>query len=280
MSEVKPLPKFKKPPVGEVSIGMRFQATKFSPEHFGLFYESVKGQFPTAVQLPFLPPDLPFIDSVADNNSLVQQFDFQTFFGGAQLVPIRMAFKSAAESTLIQLQGDRLYFNWCSEVGDYPHFQRVRSGFIDLYERFISFAETQGFGPIKPILSEVLYVNPLPTRSEPANISAPEEIFRIISSSMVDGWDYPLHDLAFNARFKLDKPGGGFAGWLTANMSSGFVQTNVPKLNLQMIARGAPLGEGLEGVLAFHDIGHDAIVRNFAAITSEKMHVLWERIYE
>jgi len=281
MSDDKALPKFKNPPVGEVSLGMRFQAPNFSPVHFGLFYKKIEKQFPKIAPLQFLPPEVVLPpDYSADQLRSLQQNELANFLGGGQTPPIRLAFKSQDEATLIQLQGDRLYFNWCSESDDYPHFEHVRNGFIETYEQFLSFSIENGFGPIKPTLSEVLYVNPLPNRSDPADLSAPEEIFRILNSSLNEDWNHPLYDIAFNARYKLNRPDGEFAGWLTANMSSGYFQNNTPKVSLQMTARGVPIGEGVEGVLAFHDIGHEAIVRNFAAITSKKMHALWGRIYE
>jgi hypothetical protein len=46
---------------------------------------------------------------------------------------------------------------------------------------------------------------------------------------------------------------------------------------LQLSARGRPYDQSIDGVLQFLDLGHEWIVRAFAAITTPEMHDLWER---
>jgi len=55
------------------------------------------------------------------------------------------------------------------------------------------------------------------------------------------------------------------------------VEDERPIYVLNMTARGAPLGDNLEGVLGFLDIGHEWVVRGFTAITSDVMHRVWGR---
>lgn len=59
----------------------------------------------------------------------------------------------------------------------------------------------------------------------------------------------------------------GTAGWRASE--AGYV--------LQLFARGKPLGEGLEGALAFMDLGHEWVVRGFSSITTPSMHHEWGR---
>ena len=44
---------------------------------------------------------------------------------------------------------------------------------------------------------------------------------------------------------------------------------------VQLFARGAPIGDGLEGALAFLDLGHDWLVRAFKSLTTLEMHKEW-----
>ena len=48
-------------------------------------------------------------------------------------------------------------------------------------------------------------------------------------------------------------------------------------LIMNLTARGAPLTDDLDGVLGFLDIGHEAIVTTFDAVTTSEMHTLWEK---
>jgi hypothetical protein len=48
-------------------------------------------------------------------------------------------------------------------------------------------------------------------------------------------------------------------------------------LRLGLTARGAPMGDGLDGVTAFLDVGHAWIVKGFASITTARMHEMWRR---
>lgn len=50
-----------------------------------------------------------------------------------------------------------------------------------------------------------------------------------------------------------------------------------PIIQLELTARGIPLGEDLDGVLRCFEFGHALIVRGFAAITTPEMHRIWER---
>lgn len=55
------------------------------------------------------------------------------------------------------------------------------------------------------------------------------------------------------------------------------VQDDRPLLLLQLTARGAPIGEGLEGAREFFDLGREWIVKGFVDVTSPEMHGKWGR---
>ncbi len=50
-----------------------------------------------------------------------------------------------------------------------------------------------------------------------------------------------------------------------------------PLLILNLTARGAPLGEGIEGAFAFFDLARRWIVHAFAELTTAEMHQVWGR---
>ena len=50
-----------------------------------------------------------------------------------------------------------------------------------------------------------------------------------------------------------------------------------PMLQLQLIARGAPIGAGEAGISKFMDLAHFLIVNSFADLTTKDMHTVWGR---
>jgi uncharacterized protein (TIGR04255 family) len=267
-------PRFHRPPVEEVAVGVQFSApaTGFLPTHYGAFRESLKTKFPRVEVLPPLP-DLREMPSPQVEGETVQI----PFGYGAQLWP-RVLFVSEDDSRLVQLQNDRLVFNWRRRQDKpYVHYEVVREGFSEAFRAFDEFASREGLGPVVPIQCEIIYVNPLPRDATGVGPSSPEQVFRVWTSSVGEEWTKSLEDLSFNARYPLLDSSGNQFGRLIATMSTIVRPGSEKQMRLEMAARGRPSSQDLAGVLAFHDIGHDAIVRCFAAITTQAMHDRWER---
>ena len=55
---------------------------------------------------------------------------------------------------------------------------------------------------------------------------------------------------------------------------------STPVLRMILTARGKPLGDGIDEVLSFIDIGRVWIVLGFEAITMEEMHEIWGKHYD
>jgi hypothetical protein len=105
-------------------------------------------------------------------------------------------------------------------------------------------------------------------------------VFRCWNANIGEEWPTPIEDLSFNARFKFLDEAGQPSGRLIASMSTITAPDGTEMMRLELTARGGPRGPSAAGVTAFHDAGHDAIVRCFAAMTAEEMHIRWGRYYE
>lgn len=270
MNDQAALPRFRKPPVSEVAIGVQFPAV-LNPLHLWLYRERVKDNFPKLQIQPPIPSSFETFAAVP-----VMTFGIQVQTGPQ----LRLWFLSEDESSLIQLQSDRLLFNWRAGLrgSPYPHFETVYSEFTKAFDELEALVAEQQIKAIDVNQCEVHYVNPLPVENTATPLSAPEKVFRFVSSSVGPEWREPLEDLAFTLRYRLKGQSGQPFGRLTvAVSSSGLVPNLAPGLRLELAARGAPRGSGREGVAAFHEQGHQAIVRCFAAITTTEMHNLWER---
>jgi uncharacterized protein (TIGR04255 family) len=267
-----PLPKFRNPPVSEVVIGVQFQAPVLTPVHLGLFYQSVKARFPTvAVQ----PPLQPYFEIFGSGPT--QQFPFPALGGAASFQP-RMWFVSADDASLIQLQSGKLFFNWRGglQQNAYPHFGAVQSEFMKAFDELETLSRNERLGEVIVNQCELVYVNPLPISATDVPLSEPHRIFRIWSDASGKEWREPPEDLSFNLRYRFNDKDGNPFGRLTATLSSVWSQEE-PTFQLEMSARGQPIGTGRAGITAFHEHAHQAIVRCFAAITTPEMHQRWGR---
>jgi uncharacterized protein (TIGR04255 family) len=265
MNDESPLPRFRKPPVSEVAVGVQFTAF-LTPVQLGLYYQRIKTRFPKVKVLPPIPPT------------------FETF-GETPSAPLtqividgtrpRMWFLSEDESFLIQLQTDKLFLNWRGGIhgSPYPHFEAVQAEFAKAYDELEALVEADKQS-INVNQCETIYINPILRDS----LSEPQRIFRVWSDEHGPEWQAPVEDLAFNARYRLNDEAGNPFGRLTVTLVSGYsIKEATPSFQLELTARGVPRGPGRDGVAAFHDHAHKAIVRCFAAITTPEMHKLWER---
>lgn len=269
------LPRFRNPPLDEVAVGVQFALPGFLPTHYGRFHERIKSEFPGVQVLPPLPPQIESFPTPQDPNRLVA---FPPFFGFGGMAFPRVLFVSDDATSLVQLQSDRLYFNWRKRgVSEYPHYGRLREQFSKAYAAFEAFVADEGLGVVSPSQCEVFYVNPLPADVTGVQSSLPEKVFRCWNANVGEEWPTPIEDLAFNSRYRLLDEGGQPFGRLIAAMSTVPAPGAVGQLRLELTARGEPRGPGLAGVVAFHDAGHEAIVRCFAAITTPEMHERWGR---
>lgn len=269
------LPRFHNPPIDEVAVGAQFSLPGFLPTHYGGFHEYVRAEYPRVQVLPALPP-MAETFSIPQGTDPSARYPALVSFGMPPLP--RVLFISDDDSSLIQLQSDRLYFNWRRRAqNSYPHYEHFRVRFARAFAALEVFAADQHIGPVVPTQCDVLYVNPLPQGVTGAAPSSPEAVFRCWDANIGEEWRTPLEDLSFNARYRLLDAAGQPYGRLTVTMSTGVAQSGTEQMRLELAARGAPRGPGLDGVLAFHDDGHEAIVRCFAAITTREMHDRWGR---
>ncbi len=85
-------------------------------------------------------------------------------------------------------------------------------------------------------------------------------------------------DARFSLRFVIDDLNSGDPlGRLHIDGQPVIAEEGARVIRLNMTARGSPKTPTYQGVADFLDIGRDAIVRGFAAMTTAEMHEHWER---
>lgn len=261
-----PLPKFNSPPVVEVALSISFEPLeRFRSAHAGRLWDRVRDQFPATEDQPELPSatEEPPGPAAPPRLQLMDRPRLRTWF------------QSSDGTQLLQVQRDRIAYNWKRgpDSHPYPSYNEVERRFRELLPIFIDFVEREGLGQIVPTQAEVTYVNHI---SEPHN-----QIGRVVSLwRVLDTGDFlpPVEDARFHARYPIEDDAKNMIGRLSADLQPAYVTSSRAEiLNLNMIARGRPTSSDIDGAFAFLRLGHEWIVRGFAEITTPEMHGKWKR---
>jgi uncharacterized protein (TIGR04255 family) len=266
-------PQFAKPPVIEVAISVQFEELRrFNVVHFGLLWERWRDRFPDTQHQP---PLAPVVELFGKRRARIDEVRVESAF------PVgRCWYRSKDRGRLIQVQPDRFVLNW-QKVDDetrYPSYEALRGEFESELGVFLAFVAENGLGEFEPTQCELIYVNHLVSGHE---WTRPQDLTNVLVplAERVPG-DSALPEvedvrLAWQYRFEADEVP---LGRLHVLLNSGEREKDgYPVFVMQLIGRGAPRSPGVPGVLEFTDTAHQWITESFAAITTERMHHLWER---
>jgi len=272
------LPEFSTPPLVETVLTVQFEKIEgFRTVHAGLFWERLRGAFPDFVHVEEHAPVDQTIE--APGPSTFRSPGVRIELLDAPGLP-RLFFLNHEKTQLIQLQPDRLSHSW-RKIGDddrYPRYERIRPSFVKelgLLERFLA---DEKLGVLKPIQAEISYINHIiPLESTGVGIS-PHGILRM--------WpDYrgvagsTLEDAAVNLRHEIQDSNGQFEGRLFVSLKPAIRRSdNKRLLVLELLARGRPAGEGIDGAISFIDKGRQLVCRAFEELTTPAMQEQWGRI--
>lgn len=259
MARPQDLPDFESPPLGEVSIGVSFnQLDHFKAPHYGLLWSALGIDFPTVQH------------AAPIGNVIVDPLG----------IPFpRVLYVHRDDNELVQLQPDRLIFNWRNSGPrpSYPRYEVIREKFVNHFSRWHEIVRTYGLGELKPTGQELSYVNHIPkgfgwnSRADMGKVirglSPPSEQRKSLAvlKDTVAVWvfDLPLGggDLAVTAKFGIRQPDGQ------------------ELLILELKARKLFETPATEPDWAWFDMARRAIVEGFSEITwPDVQQSIWKRI--
>ena len=289
MSDERSPIRFENPPVVETLFGIQFRPLAgFTSAHFGWFWQSVLGrEWGHPAEAPLLP-------------ERQERFDrgpaWETSAVTLKVVdrpgPERMLFTHTDGSRRLQLQPGLLVLNWRlqaepSEPGGetatsfrYVHFEERLSQFRTAMAGLSRFCEGAGLPEMIPNQWEVTYINHI---SRGTLWEHPRDWPHLLPSLFPEwsGFDGAALE-AMGGRWQLelkDRRGRLYVNAGLERRVSGEAREDV--LALTLTARGpVPVDAPAEGsrVEAGLTVGHDAVVRGFAAITSETARRTWGQI--
>jgi uncharacterized protein (TIGR04255 family) len=193
----------------------------------------------------------------------------------------RYWFLTEAETELVQVQSDRLVFNWRQVAGDeeYPHYETLLPKFIRLLETFLALEQVAEAGPEVGWV-ELQYINPIaisPTDSGTHGQLA--KALNVLVKNPVRGVLPEVEDTQLQERFRILWPDGTPRGRLYLTAAPALDKEGKFAYMVTLLTRGRPgAGEPVTGVQDFLDIGHDLIVRGFVELTTPEMHDDWGKL--
>ena len=270
------LPSFSRPPLVETALGVQFEPLEnLHIPRIGLLWQRFRDQLPIVEQQP---PIAPIIERVGARAPL-QRPGFEIL----QRPPLpRCWFLDRAGTELLQIQQDRLIWNWrkTSDSAPYPRYEDgVRPRFVEYLDKFLDFLKDEEMGDFRPNQCEVTYVNHIVSGEGWSTHSEIDKVFVGWNSAYKEHALLDLENIQFNCRHIIYDEAHKFLGRLHVNVEPVFeLSGDKPMFVLSYTARGMPLSPDRDGVLGFLDLGRQRIVETFDNATTPEMHRIWRRI--
>ncbi|MGA3029623.1 MAG: TIGR04255 family protein [Candidatus Limnocylindrales bacterium] len=269
---VDPLPDYESPPVVEVVLAVGFRPLPgLRLIQLAQLWESeFRSSFPTVEEQPPVAVQMERLDDQREGPSL--RFDLM------QTPPLpRLWLLSETGTQLVQVQNDWFARNWrkMAPVADYPRYPNLKEPFSVDFGKLAEFLRRNDLGEILPTQCELTYINHIPVM--PGQAEQLADILSIVATPKPGGFLPIAESIRVASQYVVrlqEEP----VGRLHIAAEPAFRRSDSsPIVVLTLTARGRPLGVGLDGVLAFLDLGHEWIVRAFDSVTTSKMHRIWGR---
>ncbi|MHB8296844.1 MAG: TIGR04255 family protein [Acidimicrobiales bacterium] len=266
-----PLADYDRPPVVEVVFATALRSLPVSVVDLSAFVlESLGEDYPLRTeQAPMRMPVETF-----DETSQRLAPSLGLLAGWA---PVRLWLQSADQTRLVQLQRDWIACNWqkAGNHAPYPRYERIEAFFLQVWDDLSSFVDRHGQGSLVAEQCELTYVNHiLPGAGVWENHG---QLDRVIRLAGVAGDFLPAPEVGqLGSRYRISADGRDVGRLHVQTLPGANPVDQRPLIQLNITARGAPLGEGRDGALAFFRLAHEWIVRGFAAVTTDAaQETLW-----
>lgn len=263
------LPNFGTPPLAETSLGIQFDGlTNYTSLAAAEFHALLAEEFPGVEEHPPLDPAFETFGAGDSNLSNLRLEIIQ-----APISP-RFFFVSSDRTELVQLQRDRLFFNWrqTESQAPYPRYGYVRERLEKQLIRLEKWVKDSKLGNINPTQCEALYLNRIPLRNASGEQCGLSHIFPWFS-----GLAGNTEDGVFTYRRRLLNDNNEPIARLFFNMRYGTDGEGHREAQLYLIVRGRPEDPSIDGCLKFIDAAREVIVHTFTEITSPEAHEMWDR---
>lgn len=269
LSDDVPLPDFERPPVVEVSVGYLFAGlSSYTSLRVARLQEALSERYPVVEEHPPLGPTF---ETFGPAEGSATQIRFEMVEGA--FTP-RFFFLSRDQAELVQIQSDRLHYNWRRTASEqqYPRYPYIRERFDEAWAALRKWADHGQLGDPSVTQCEVVYVNRIPLLDREDQACGLSQIFPWLT-----GLPGITEDGSFQYRQRLNDEKDRPVARLFAALNYGTSPNGHREAQLMLTVRGRPLEPDESVFTDFLDEGRKIIVRTFANLTSDEAHKLWER---
>lgn len=264
-------PSFRKPPVTEVVLAAAFKSLALSIPDIGLLWEAFRSEFPRVEeQPPYDPPTELFEAGYAG-----PPVSFEIF--PSPPLP-RIWMLSEDQTELLQLQRNWFACNWRKvapedKYGRWPSRWGSFERNFRILEQHVS---ERALGVLSIQQCEVTYVNHILSGHVWSNHS---ELYKVITALK----DVPIsagvvEQSSFATSLLVRDGNGAPIGRLHVSVQPALRrQDGIPMFVMNLTARGAPAGQGLEGIRGFMERAHEWASNTFIEITTPEVQAEWGR---
>lgn len=257
--EDKGLPQYGDPPVVEVGCGIVFEALpQLKAPHLGLLWDKIRTTYPKCNHAP------PIGNFITDSVGLPWP---------------RIWFVDEEGNHLIQVQPNRLHFNWrkMGEDEEYPTYKTVIASFKDIFELFSGFVSEFSLGPLNPMECELVYVNHIPKGTAWNSVADMNNIFPDLTwRSDTDRFLDEPSNITWSANFQLPDDKGTLRATLR-EMTRPI--DKLPILRFELTTRGLGEDKSMNAIWDWFELAHEWIVLGFSDLTDVKTQTdIWKRL--
>jgi len=269
---MKNLADFEKPPLIEVVHGVQFKPLNLSIIDPGRFYKRISDRYPQVQAREPLAP----VREAFGPASFMHGVRFQ--MAQAAEMP-RAWFISQDNARIVQLQRDRLLYNWrlVDQGAPYPRYPAMLEEFSRLHDELNTYAVSADLGTTSPDQVELTYISHFFPRDDSAEAPNPASVLRIWNDELGPEWSSPIEDVNFNVRYHIMGSNGAPIGRIYASLTTLLSSDGKRLLQLELTARGTPESADWTGVTGFLELAHEQIVQCFLGITTPAAHAAWRR---
>ena len=192
----------------------------------------------------------------------------------------RVWFVNEEKTELLQVQPDRFVHNW-RKVGEgdaYPRYERIRDRFRQDVSAFEDFLKEEHLGELRVNQCEVTYVNHIERAGVWEHHGEIEKLLKNWAPLPATAFLPLPEDAVLRWRYRIDGDDGPLGRLHVTAQPSWNVADDKPVWAMNLMARGAPIGHGIEGAFKFFNLGREWVVRGFADLTADSMQRCWERV--
>lgn len=248
--------RFQNPPIIEVVFQVMFPTIEgFGSPHFGLFWASIRDEFPTVQSAPRLGP------------VIIQQV--QNAFPENRLWLIHKS-----SETVIQLQDDRFIFNWRLSGSDhtYPGYESLYPEFHRYLQQFCDFVDSENV-PIESFTGfELHYVNHIYLNKSARNWEDAGKVLTPFNQPGVGRKSFPLTSLRFHTVSEI--PGSGDSLTVTIDSRTHNI-TKKELLNFEIRVSGNREQMHIESMDGEFSTAHDQTLDVFLKLSTPKIRREW-----